>query len=107
MADVKGNNPEKSESTSLQPLHFFDAAWLREASDAPAKLYSGLYRGSLDAASRQLREQADYLQKLSELKQPADAFACHGEFARKTLTNWIDESRRLFNQSLAIVTAEK
>lgn len=85
----------------------FAADWLKAASEGPVRFYSGVYHNALGATARQFQAQADYLRKLSEIDQPADALACHSEFARATLAGLIDEGKRVFDQSLEIAAGRK
>jgi hypothetical protein len=94
-------------SPTAEPSSFFAVDWVKAASAGPIGFYSGIYHGALGAAARQLRVQAEYLQKLSETDQPADVIACYSEFARVTLAGLAGEGRRVFDQGLTMVSGRK
>lgn len=61
------------------------------------KLYATMWNGALGNAARALHDQADYMQKLAECSDPAEAMKCHGEFVQQSWTRSIEESSKMLS----------
>ena len=70
---------------------------MKSFSQAPVKFYATAWNGVLGLAARALQDQADYVRKLAECADPAEALKCHGEFARKSWARSCEEGSKVFD----------
>lgn len=57
--------------------------------------YTAMWNQALRFAERSLRDQADYVQKLSECRDPAAALKCNAEFMQQSWARSVDEGSKL------------
>lgn len=78
-------------------LPFANPEWLKQFTDAPAKFYSSAWNQLLGLSASYLQDQADYVKKLSQCTDPAEALKCHGDFAKKSWAHSCDESSKILD----------
>lgn len=71
--------------------------WIKALVEAPAKTYATLSRESLAMMARSIQAQADYLEKLSKCKDPAEMLSCQSEYAQKGFSRCVENSQHLFD----------
>jgi len=69
--------------------------WTKSVSDGPFKLYAELYRQMLAGTARQLQIQAEYVQRLADSSDPAEAFAAQSELAQKSVACFIENGQQI------------
>ena len=62
----------------------------------PVDLYAAWWKEALRLAARSLKEQADYMRRVSQSSDPASMLLCHGELLQRAWTRTVDEGSRLF-----------
>lgn len=69
--------------------------WTKSVSEGPFKLYGELYKQMLAGTARQLQIQADYLRKLAESSDPAEALAAQSELVEKSVAGFIENGQQI------------
>ena len=106
MATEKAKSDRYPTAMEMPFQHFGKAEWMKSFAETPTRLFSELYRQSLSATARQLKDQADYVRKLSECSGPEDSLACHETFVRNSLSNYLNDSRKAFDAVYRNVSLE-
>jgi hypothetical protein len=71
--------------------------WLKSFAEGPVKFYATASKGALGLTASVLQDQADYVKKLAECADPADALKCQWEFAQKTWSRSSNEALKFFD----------
>lgn len=96
MAPEQNGNP-------LAPL-FQPAALLKPFFAAPTAFYASICKETLNASSRRLQAQADYLKRLSECSGPGEMLACYGDFVQRSIAGSVEDGRRVEDAFRAALT---
>lgn len=96
---------QKSSSRFPNPPFSANPDGLRPVTEGPMKFYATMWNEALRQAARALHDQADYVQKLSECSDPAEALRCHGEFVQQSWTRSINEGSKMFSALQANISS--
>ena len=69
--------------------------WTKSVSEGPFKLYGALYKQMLAGAARQLQIQADYVQRLANSSDPAEALAAQSELVQKSIASYVENGQQI------------
>jgi hypothetical protein len=89
---MTNENPTAGERTAAINFQFPSLAspdWLMSFTEGPTKFYGRAWKESLGFAACALQDQADYVRKLADCKEAAEALKCQWEFAQRS---WIRSS---------------
>jgi hypothetical protein len=79
--------------------------WMKSFSQVPTALFASGWKDALGFAAGLLKDQADYVTKLAECTDPAQALKCQAEFAQKSWTRCCDEGSKMFESARAKLTS--
>jgi hypothetical protein len=85
----------RAKSQAVSPLPWsWSTEWANASIRLPLRLCATLYEEGFASASRFVQDQASHLTNLSECNDPSEVLVYQTEFLEKSLTAWLDESRR-------------
>ena len=87
---------QTEQSTAIFPF-LGNSEWLKSFGDAPAKLYATAAKDALSLTASLLQDQADYVKKLADCANPADAMKCQWEFTQKALSRSTEGASTFLN----------
>jgi phasin protein len=73
-----------------------NADWLKSFADGPMKFYTTASKEALGLTASLLQDQADYVKRLADCTDPADALKCQWEFAQKAWSRSSVEASKFF-----------
>jgi hypothetical protein len=91
MPNEKPLTGEQTAGRNSQAAFLAGPEWLKSFTDAPITLYGTAWKEMLGFAACALQDQADYVKKLADSKDAAEALKCQWEFAQQS---WIRTSDR-------------
>lgn len=69
--------------------------WTKSVSEGPFKLYGALYKQMLAGTARQLQIQAEYVQRLADSNDPAEALAAQSELVQKSIASCVENGQQI------------
>jgi len=99
MTDANAKFSDTSEQSSATASSFSIPAFFATMVNVRG-FYGNYVRAILGMTARQLQNQADYLEKLSAVSRPTEAFECHAEYMRNFLTGCTKEGQRFVEEGL-------
>lgn len=73
----------------------FKPNWLAAGAETPLNLYATASRQILAATARQLQIQADYVAKLAQCNNPAEALSAQAELVQKSLSSGLESGQQI------------
>ena len=87
-----------SENAATPIFSFATPEWLKSFNGAPQNLYAAASKEALGFTASYLEDQAEYLNKLAECANPAEALKCQLDFAQQFWSRSIGEGSRVFDR---------
>jgi Phasin protein len=89
MANDKAATGEQPATANPQLPFLAGPEWVKSFSEAPIKVYGAAWKETLGFTASALQDQANYVKKLAECRDAAEALRCQWEFAQQS---WIRTS---------------
>ena len=87
-----------SEERSDTDFSFATPERLKSFNGGPQNLYAAVSKEALGFTASCLEDQADYLKKLAECANPAEALRCQLDFAQQFWSRSVGEASRVFDR---------
>ena len=87
-----------SENAATPIFSFATPEWLKSFNGGPQTLYAAVSKEALGFTASCLEDQADYLKKLAECANPAEALKCQLDFAQQFWSRSVGEAPRAFDR---------
>ena len=96
MTTEKVTGPEFLATNGKLPF-LTNPEWAKSVSEGPLKFYTSAWKEALGFTASCFETQAEYVRKLSQCSDPAEALKCHAEFAQKSWVRSCDEGAKLLD----------
>jgi len=87
-----------SEDAATPIFLFATPEWLKSFNGGPQNLYAAVSKEALAFTAICLEDQADYLKRLAECANPAEALKCQLDFVQQSWSRSVGQASRAFDR---------
>lgn len=86
-----------NENAAVSKFSFASPEWLKSFNVGPKNVHAATTKEALEFTASCLQDQAEYLKKLAECADPAEALKCQWDFAQQSWSRSLSEAWKIFD----------